>query len=103
MGQSFLDPAVAEALDRLKRTLMPWFDQWHVVRDIRFLAANQSLDVAHGMGEGVIPDGFAVIVADGPVYAAQGMVWTDSVAYLQTSGNNVRATVVFYTLRTEAS
>ena len=101
MTQSYLDPAVAEALSRLERRLMPWFDQWSVVKDIRFLAANQSLDIAHGMGEGVIPDGFAVIQADGPVYAAQGMVWTDTVAYLQTSGTNVRADVVFYTLRDE--
>lgn len=103
MAESFLDPAVASALGRLKRELMPWFDQWAVVRDIRFLAANQALDVAHGLGDGVVPDGYAVILADGPVFAAPGKVWTDKVAYLQTDATNVRATMVFYTLREEAS
>ena len=99
MAESFLEPAVSVALDRLRRELLPWFDQWNVVRDIRFIAPNQALDVAHGLPNGVIPDGFAVISADGPVYAAQGIVWTDKIAYLQTSGSNVRADVVFYTLR----
>lgn len=103
MAESFLEPAVAAAIDRVRRQLTPWFDQWAVVRDIRFIAANQSLDVAHGLGDGVVPDGYSVILADGPVFAAPGKPWTDKVAFLQTDAANVRATVVFYTLREEAS
>lgn len=99
MAEHYVETGVAIALDRLKRQILPWFDQWSVIADIRFLAANQSLDVAHGMPAGVIPDGFSVVIAEGPVYAAPGMIWTDKVAYLQTSASNIRATVVFYTLR----
>lgn len=94
-----LEPEVAGALARLERTLRPWVDQWSLVTNIRFLAADQALDVAHGLGAGVVPEGFAVIMADGPVYAAPGKVWTDQVAHLQTSASDVRATVAFYTLR----
>ena len=99
MATSSLSPDVVEALDRMERKLTPWFDQWSLIRDIRFLAADRVLDVAHRMGDGVVPDGFAVVIADGPVYAAPGKVWTDQVAYLQTGRSNVRADVVFFTLR----
>lgn len=96
---SFLETGTAVALDRLERKIRPWFDQWNVVRNIQFLAANQSLDVAHGLPNGTVPDGFAVVMAEGPVFAAPGKPWTSKVAYLQTDAANVRATVVFYTLR----
>lgn len=99
MAESFLPVGVATAIAKLRRELLPWYDQWNVVSDIRFIAANQALDVAHGLGAGAIPAGFSVVIADGPVFAAPGKVWTDKVAYLQTDAANVRATVVFYTLR----
>lgn len=100
MADAYIDPAVKKALDRLEARLLPWFDQWNVVSDIRFLASGQAQDVAHGLGDGVIPDGYSVVSANGPVFAATGKVWTEKVAYLQTDASNVRATVVFYTLRT---
>lgn len=94
-----VDAPVAAAIEAMARDLRPWFDRWNVVSDIRFVAANQALDVAHRMGDGSTPDGFSVVIADGPVFAAPGKVWTDKVAYLQTDAANVHATVVFYTLR----
>lgn len=95
-----VDRETAAALSRVEERVRPWWAQgWVVVKGITFPAANTRLDVAHGLS--AIPEGFTVLWSDGPVYAAPGQIWTDSVAYLQTNAANVHADVVFYRLRQE--
>lgn len=96
-----LDPTVpanvASAIDRAEQRVAPPWSAHGAMLTVTFPAANTRRDVAHGLG--VIPSGFIVIWANGPIYASPGQLMDNQLAYLQSSVAGTTAKIMFVLMK----
>lgn len=97
MLDTTVDSATAKAIDRAEQRVAPPWDALGKLIDVTFPAANTRRDVQHGLN--LIPTGYWIVKADGPVYAAPGQLWTREVAYLQSSVAGTRVRLMFFHMK----
>ena len=97
MSDRGLAADVSDALESVRADLAPYWGAFTVPISVVFAAANTKQDVAHGLGQ--VPDGYHLVRADGVVHAEPGVQWTKDLAYMRATAVNVRATIIFFTLR----
>lgn len=96
--ERYLEPDVAEALDRLRGEIPDEFVVVGEYLDVLFPAANTARDIQHGLG--VVPTGYQVILELGGKVRANSITsWSTELAFLQADAANTRAIVRFVKTR----